>query len=230
MEEALYEIASIRRFAGLSLAEGAVPDETTILNFWHVLEINGLVTQIFETANTYFMARRLRLSEGTIVDATIIAAPGSTRNASGTRDPGMHQTKKGNKGRFGMKARIGVDAETGLVNNLSGTATNVHDITQTEYLLHGSETDVFADAGYREIEKRSSTDMNWYIAMWPGKRKQLTQLKSNRISETIERLRAGVRAEVEHPFCGLAKNTAQLHTLFALSNLWIARRYLLFTE
>lgn len=243
MEEALYEIASMRRFAGLSLAKGSVPDETTILNFRHLLEKHGLATQIFETVNSYLAGRGLRLSKGTIVDATIIAAPSSTKNATGTRDPEMHQTKKGNEWHFGMKAHIGVDAETGLVHSLTGTSANVHDITQAESLLHGSETDVFADAGYRGIEKRLPIKANWHIAMRPGKRKTLTQLKSDRIRERIEQLKASVRAKVEHPFRvvkrqfgftkvryrGLAKNTAQLHTLFALSNLWMARRHLLFT-
>jgi len=222
---------------------GAVPDETTILNFRHLLEANGLAAQIFETVNSYLMARGLRLSKGTIVDATIIAAPSSTKNASGTRDPEMHQTKKGNEWHFGMKAHIGVDAETGLVQSITGTSANVHDITQTEHLLHGQETDVFADAGYRGIEKRISTATNWHIAMRPGKRKQLTQRRSDRIRERIEQLKASVCAKVEHPFRvikrqfgftkvryrGLVKNTAQLHTLFALSNLWMARRHLLFT-
>jgi IS5 family transposase len=232
-----------RRFAGVETMEGLIPDETTILNFRHLLEANGLATQIFETVNSYLMARGLRLSKGTIVDATIIAAPSSTKNASGTRDPEMHQTKKGNEWHFGMKAHIGVDAETGLVHSLTGTSANVHDITQTEHLLHGEETDVFADAGYRGVEKRLSMSTNWHIAMRPGKRKQLTQLKSDRIRERIEQLKASVRAKVEHPFRvikrqfgftkvryrGLAKNTTQLHTLFALSNLWMARRHLLFT-
>lgn len=167
------------------------------------------------------------------MDATIIAAPSSTKNASGTRDPEMHQTKEGNEWHFGMKAHIGVDAETGLVHSLAGTSANVHDITQTESLLHGHETDVFPDAGYRGIEKRTGEKRNWHIAMRPGKRRLLTQPKSDRIPERIEQLKASVHAKVEHPFrvikrqfgftkvryLGLAKDTAQLRTLFALSNL-----------
>jgi len=177
------------------------------------------------------------------VDATIIAALSLPKNASGTRDPEMHQTKKGNEWHFGMKAHIGVDAEAGLVHSLAGTSANVHDITLTESFLYGHETDVFADAGYRGVEKRLPTKANWNIAMRPGKRRRLTQLKSDRIREQIEQLKASVRARVEHPFRvvkrqfgftkvryrGLAKNTAQLHTLFALSNLWMARQHLLFT-
>jgi len=160
MEEALYEIASMRRFAGLSLAKGSVPDETTILNFQHFLESHGLAAQIFEAVNSYLASRGLRLSKGTIVDATIIAAPSSTKNALGTRDSEMHQTKKGNEWHFGMKAHIGVDAETGLVCSLAGTSANVHDITQAESLLHGHETDVFADAEYRGIEKKIGEKRN----------------------------------------------------------------------
>jgi transposase, IS5 family len=114
MEEALYEIASMRRFAGFSLGSGSVPDETTILNFRHLLEANKLTEHIFALINQYLLSKGLRLSKGTIVDATIIEAPCSTKNATGTRDPEMHQTKKGNNWHFGMKAHIGVDAETGL--------------------------------------------------------------------------------------------------------------------
>ena len=243
MEEAFYEISSMRRFAGLSLAKGSVPDETTILNFRHLLENNGLSARIFAAVNSYLASRGLRLSKGTIVDATIIAAPSSIKNASGTRDPEMHQTKKGNQWFFGMKAHLGVDAQTGLVPSIKGTAANVHNITQTESLLHGSETEVFADAGYRGIEKRLPVKVNWDTAMRPGKRRMLTHLQSDQIGERIEQLKASVRSKVEHPFReikrqfgftkvryrGLAKSTAQLHTLFALPNLWMVRCHILFT-
>jgi transposase, IS5 family len=116
MEEALYEIASMRRFAGFSLGSGSIPDETTILNFRHLLETHALTEKLFALINQYLVSKGLRLSKGTIVDATIIEAPSSTKNATGTRDPEMHQTKKGNNWHFGMKAHIGVDAETGLVH------------------------------------------------------------------------------------------------------------------
>lgn len=159
----------------------------------------GWQPQIFEAVNSYLASRGMRLSKSAIVDATIITAPSSTKNASGTREPEMHQTKKGNEWHFGMKAHIGVDAETGLVHSLAGTSANVHDIIQTESLLHGHETDVFADAGYRGIEKRLPTKANWHIAMRPGKRRMLTQLKSDRIRERIEQLKASVRAKVEPP-------------------------------
>ncbi len=146
------------------------------------------------------MARGLRLSKGTIVDGEIIVAPSSMKNASGTRDPEIRQTKKGNEWHFEMKAHIGVDAEFRLVHSLTGTSANVHDITQVEHLFHGEETDVFADAGYRGIERRLSTATNWHIAMRPGKRKQFTQRRSDLSLETIGQLKASVWAKVEHPF------------------------------
>jgi IS5 family transposase len=157
----------------------------------------------------------------------------------------MHQTKKGNQYHFGMKAHIGVDAESGLVHTLVTTAANVHDVTQAQDLLHGEETDVFADSGYRGVEKREEAkdlQVNWHIAMMPGKRRALNlETASGQLRNAAERVKAGIRAKVEHPFrvikCqfgftkvryrGLAKNTARLHTLFALSNLWMVRRHLL---
>lgn len=132
MEEALYEIASMRRFAGFSLGSGSIPDETTILNFRHLLETHALTEKLFALINQYLVSKGLRLSKGTIVDATIIEAPSSTKNATGTRDPEMHQTKKGNDWHFGMKAHVGVDAETGLVHSLQTTSANVHDLTPVE--------------------------------------------------------------------------------------------------
>jgi IS5 family transposase len=147
MEEALYEIASIRQFAGLSLARGAVPDETTILKFRHLLERHELARQIFETIKGHLQVKGLMLRQGTIVDATIVSAASSTKNSTGERDPEMHQTRKGNQWYFGMKAHVGVDAESGLVHGLVGTAANVADVTQAHDLLHGKETVAFGDAG-----------------------------------------------------------------------------------
>ncbi len=147
MEEALYEIASMRQFARLSLLE-AIPDETTILNFRHLLERQGLGAKLLDAVNRHLRDKGLLLRQGTIVDATIIDAPSSTKNGSGTRDPEMHQTKKGNQWFFGMKAHIGVDMASGLVHTVVATAANVADVTQTGQLLHGREAMVFADAGY----------------------------------------------------------------------------------
>ena len=241
MEEALYEIASMRRFAGFSLGSGSIPDETTILNFRHLLETHGITEKIFALINQYLLSKGLRLSKGTIVDATIIEAPSSTKNATGTRDPEMHQTKKGNNWHFGMKAHIGVDAETGLVHSLHATSANVHDLTPVEELLTGEENTIFADAGYRGAERRTQSQAAWHIAMRPGKRRALTGSAQDRITDQLETLKARVRAKVEHPFRvikiqfgfikaryrGMAKNQAQLHMLFALANLYMVRRRLM---
>jgi IS5 family transposase len=183
---------------------------------------------------------------GTVVDATLVAAPSSTKNKTGERDPEMHQTKKGNQWHFGMKSHIGVDAESGLVHTVIGTAANVADVTQAAGLLHGAESDVFADAGYQGVDKRDEVkDLevkpNWHVAMRPGKRRALDNSReSHRLTEQVEQLKASVRAKVEHPFRvvkqqfgyakvryrGLAKNTARLTMLFAMSNLWMVRRKL----
>jgi IS5 family transposase len=190
------------------------------------------------------------LKAGTVVDATLIAAPSSTKNSTGERDPEMCQTKKGNQWHmtgghpdgWGMKAHIGVDAQSGLVHTVIGTPANVNDVTQGHGLLHGGEEVVFADAGYQGADKRSeATGVRWQVAMRPGKRRQHKRLPWGKLTEQIEQLKASVRAKVEHPFRvvkrqfghtkvryrGLAKNTAQLITLFALSNIWMARKALL---
>ena len=231
----------MRRFAGFSLGSGSIPDETTILNFRHLLEANKLTEHIFALINQYLLRKGLRLSKGTIVDATIIEAPSSTKNATGSRDPEMHQTKKGNNWHFGMKAHIGVDAETGFVHSLQTTSANVHDLTPVEELLTGEENAIFADAGYRGAERRTQTKATWHIAMRPGKRRALTDSAKDRITNKLETLKAQVRAKVEHPFRiikiqfgfikaryrGMAKNRAQLHMLFALANLYMVRRRLM---
>ena len=245
MEEALYDMALFREFVGLDAGEDNLPDESTILRFRHLLEAHNLSLQILATVNATLAAKGLLLKSGTVVDATLIAAPSSTKNSSGERDPEMHQTKKGNQWHFGMKAHIGVDADSGLVHTVVGTAANVNDVTQAHALLHGEETDVFADAGYQGVSKRQETQdigVNWHVAMRPGKRKVLDKsTPMGAILDQLERAKASIRAKVEHPFRvikrqfghvkvryrGLAKNTAQLHTLFALSNLWMVRRTLL---
>ena len=242
MEEELHERPLYRRFAGL---EGAarMPDETTILRFRHLLEKHDLAPQVLGTINAGLAQHGLMLKTGTVVDATIIAAPSSTKNKSGERDPEMHQTKKGNQWHFGMKAHIGVDADSGLVHTVIGTAANVNDVTQAGALLHGQETVAFGDAGYRGVDKRPEAQgPTWLVAMQPSKRKALdTTRKWARLLEKAEQLKASVRAKVEHPFRvvkqqfghakvryrGLAKNTARLTMLFALSNLWMARRQVL---
>jgi len=246
LEDALYDSQALRTFAGIDLSVEAVPDATTLLKFRHLLEAHDLTRQIFGEVNALLSERQLLMREGTIVDATIIAAPSSTKNARKERDPEMHQTKKGNQWHFGMKAHIGVDAQSGLVHSVSGTAAHVADIAQTHALLHGAEKQAYADAGYLGVEKREevatgSPDVEWHVAAKRGKVKAMAEGLLKELTVRLERVKAQVRALVEHPFHilknlfrhrktryrGLAKNTAQLHSLFALANLFIARRPLL---
>ena len=243
MEEALYETTILRQFAGLSLER--IPDETTILNFRRLLEKHELAAGILAVINGYLGDRGLSLRQGTIGDATLINAPSSTKNKDGKRDPEMHQAKKGNQYYFGMKAHIGVDDESGLVHSVVGTAANVADVTQVDKLLHGEENMIGADAGYTGVEKRpehEGREVIWQIAARRSTYKKLSKRSAlYKAKRKIEKAKAQVRAKVEHPFRvikrqfgyvktrfrGLAKNTAQLVTLFALSNLWMARRHLL---
>ena len=243
MEEALHDISLYCQFARLDPGGMRLPDESTILRFRHLLEEHDLSIQLMATINATLATKGLMLKTGTVVDATLVAAPSSTKNSRGERDPEMHQTKKGNQWHFGMKAHIGVDADSGLVHTVIGTAANVNDVTQGHGLLHGEETVVFGDAGYQGATKRpEATGVDWHVAMRPGKRRALDkQTALGALLEQAEKLKASVRAKVEHPFrvikCqfgftkvrykGLAKNTAQLITLFALSNLWMARRQLM---
>ena len=247
-EDALYDSQALRTFAGIDLSVEAVPDATTLLKFRHLLEAHDLTRAIFGEVGAMLEERKLLMKEGTIVDATIIAAPSSTKNARKERDPEMHQTKKGNQWYFGMKAHLGVDAQSGRVHRVSGTAANVADIAQTHALLHGQEKKVHADAGYLGVEKREEiavghADVEWYVAAKRGKVKVMADGLVKELTLRLEKAQAQVRARVEHPFHvlknlfrhrkaryrGLAKNTAQLHSLFALVNLFIARRSLLGT-
>ena len=241
MEEALYEITPMRTFARLSLTK-SIPDETTILNFRHLLEANELAPEILSRVNAYLARKGLMLKRGSIVDATIIAAPSSTKNAAGERDPEMHQTKKGNQWHFGMKAHIGVDADSGLVHTVTTTPANEPDVEQVDELLHGKEEVVHADAGYTGAQNHvRRKGVRFEIAAKRGRIKAMKDGRQKRALERIEHRKASIRAKVEHPFRvvkrqfglmkvrfrGLAKNTAHVITLFALSNLWMARRRLL---
>jgi IS5 family transposase len=242
MEEALYEIGSVRSFAGLALTR-AIPDETTILNFRRLIEVNELAPMIFDKVNAHLTRKGLMLKRGSIVDATIIAAPSSTKNAEGTRDPQMHQTKKGNQWHFGMKAHIGVDTDSGLVHTVVATAANEADVSVVDELLRGTEEVVHADAGYLGAEQHVSRKktLTWKIAVKRGKIKTMPEGKEKAALLAAEKAKASIRARVEHPFRvikrqfgfvkvrfrGLAKNTVQVLTLFALSNLWMARKQLM---
>jgi IS5 family transposase len=198
MEEALYDVPLYRDFAGLDGGMTRLPDESTILRFRHLLETHELAAQILALVNEILCEKGLMLKAGSVVDATLISAPSSTKNNSGTRDPEMHQTKKGNQWYFGMKAHIGVDAESGLVHTVIGTAANVHDINAAEALLHGQQSHVYADAGYQGIEKRCAcASVRWHVAMKPGRRRQLDlRDRLDAIYDQIERLKAGIRAKV----------------------------------
>jgi IS5 family transposase len=219
-----------------------MPDETTILRLRHLLEKHQLAPQILASINTGLAQQGLMLKTGTMVDATIIAAPSSTKNKNGQRDPQMHQTKKGNQWYFGMKAHIGVDADSGLVHTVIGTAANVNDVRQAVGLLHGKEKHAWGDAGYQGVDKRQQlqgSKTTWQVAMRPGKRKALDLKQAqHQLLDQAEKIKASVRAKVEHPFRvikpqlgyaklryrGLQKNTDRLRRLFALGHLWMARK------
>lgn len=244
MEEALHDMPVFREFAGLGGWDERLPDESTILRFRHVLEKHKLAVQILQTVNDLLSAKGMMLRSGTVVDATLIAAPSSTKNSSGERDPEMKQSRKGQQWYFGMKCHIGVDADSGLVHTVRGTSGAVNDVIEANSLVRASDRDVYADAGYQGAGQRPDArrDVTWHIAMRPGKRRLLDAAKPiEALTRQLERVKAGIRARVEHPFRvlkrqfghakvryrGLAKNTAQLHTLFALANLWLVRRKLL---
>src|ERR687889_934786 len=243
VEDALYDSQALRGFAGIDLTVAAVPEATTVLNFRHWLEEHDLTRALFDEVGAMLEERGLLMRQGTIVDATIIAAPSSTKNKRKARDPEMHQTWKGNQWHFGMKAHIGVDVASGVVHTVVGTAANEADINQMAAVLHGAEEDVFADAGYTGADKRpehEDRDVCWNIAIKRSIIKALPKGLRD-LAEPVERALAQVRAWVEHPFPivknlfrhkklpyrGLAKNTAQLHTLFALANLVIVKKSLL---
>ncbi|WDJ13103.1 IS5 family transposase [Xanthomonas campestris pv. campestris] len=243
MEEALHEIPTLRRFAQLGGLDN-VPDETTILNFRRLLETHGLAARMLEAVNAHLARKGQSLRSGTIVDATLIAAPSSTKNADHARDPEMHQTKKGNQWYFGMKAHIGVDGFSGLVHHVHCTAANVADVTVTHTLLHGKEDSVFGDSGYTGADKREELqdcEAAFFIAAKRSVLQAIGNKRERAREQRWEHFKASVRAKVEHPFRvikrqfgytkvryrGLAKNTAQVLTLFALSNLWMKRKQLL---
>ncbi len=237
MEDALYDSESMRRFAGIELSEDAIPDETTILRFRHLLEKHYLTQAIFAQVRTLLEQKRLLLKSGTIVDATIIEAPPSTKNADQARDPEMHQTRKGKGWHFGMKAHVGTDRR-GIVHSLVTTAANASDISQMPQLLHGQEREVFGDQAYWSESHRQGArarGIRYRINRRPNQR------PLSRLERRLNRLRSATRARGEHAFHvvkrlwgftkvryrGLAKNTARLFTAFALANLYLLRRRLI---
>jgi IS5 family transposase len=246
LEDTIYDSQAMRGFVGVDLGTEGVPAATTLLNFRHLLEAHELTRHMLAEVNAQLTERGLLLRAGTLVDATIIAAPSSTKNRERARDPEMHQTQKGNQWHFGMKAHIGADTDSGLVHRVVGTAANVLDLSQAHALLHGEEQSAHADAGYTGVEKRAEIlaqhpAVEWRVALRRGKVKALAEGWVKDLTVAFETLKARVRARVEHPFHivknlfhhrkvryrGLAKNTAQHQVLFALANLVIVKRALL---
>jgi IS5 family transposase len=243
IEDAIYDSQAMRGFARIDLAADGVPDATTLLKFRRLLETNDLCKGIFKAINEDLTARGLMMRGGTLVDATLLAAPPSTKNKEKKRDPEMHQTRKGNQWYFGMKAHIGADRDSKLVHTVVVTAANVADVTKTAELLHGQETQVHADAGYTGVEKREeitalNQTIDWQIAGKRGQIKKMEEGPAKEALKAVEKAKASIRAFVEHPFHiiknifrhrkvryrGLAKNGHQLHTLFGLANLVIGAR------
>jgi len=239
MEDALYEIESIRRFAGFGSVTEALPDETTILNFRHLLEKHQLTQKLLEAINGYLKEQGLLVSQGTMIDATIIHAPSSTKNKDKSRDPDMHQTRKGRQWYFGMKIHIGADVNSGAVHTVTTTAANVADITELPKLLRENDRVIFADAGYTSDEYRRGArhlGIRWCVndKRKPGKNLSASQKKRNR-------KQSSVRARVEHVFRvikqqfgfqktryrGLEKNASQVNLLVGLANLYMLRRQLM---
>ena len=239
MEDALYEIESMRRFAGLDLADDAIPDETTILKFRHLLEKHGLTAQMMNIINDTLAQQGLLLKGGTMVDATIIHAPPSTKNRDKSRDPEMHQTKKGKQWYFGMKVHVGADVHSGLAHTVCVTAANASDIGQLPYLLREDDRAVFGDRGYvNNSLKRAARKAGvfWGVSLKASKQHPLTDA-----NKRFNHRMSSVRARVEHIFRvikrqfgytkvrykGIAKNAAQVFSLIGLTNLYLARRALM---
>jgi len=239
VEEAVYDSASMRAFVGIDLGREPAPDETTVCKFRHLLEKRALGKKLFQAVNAHLQKRGLKVNSGTIVDATIIGAPSSTKNQEGKRDPEMCQTKKGNQWYFGMKAHIGVDSKTKLIHSVLATPANTRDSQALPYLLHGKETRVWGDSAY--------TGQTEVIREHAPCAQDFTHHKGNRHYSLTEqdkaqnRTKSKVRAKVEHPFrvmkCvfgfvkvryrGLMKNATRVFTTCALINLYMARRQLL---
>jgi IS5 family transposase len=239
VEEALYDSRAMRAFVGIDLGREPAPDETTVCKFRHWLEGEGLGKQLFVAVGEYLQVHGLRISTGTIVDATIINAPDSTKNREQQRDPAMRQTKKGNQWYFGMKAHIGADSQTKLIHSVVATPANVHDSQVLIDLLHGEETRVWGDAAYtgqRDIIRERAPKARDFTQQKATRHRPLTEYQ-----RTTNRTKSSVRAKVEHiigvikrvfgfakvRYRGLAKNAHRLFVTCALANLFMVRRHLL---
>ena len=252
LEDALYDSQAMREFIGIDLGRENVPDATTLLKFRRLLEQHDLTSAILAEVNAHRTERGLLMRQGTVVDATIIPAPSSTKNEDGKRDPEMHQAKKGQQWHFGMKMHSGVDADAGLIHSVVCTAANEADVVHAHELLHGQENQVHGDSGYTGLEKRDEItdaqaegrlrkDIDWRIAMKRGQLQAMPEGPRKALYEWFERRKAQVRAIVEHPFHviknlfgyrkvsyrGIVKNEARAKAHAALANLYIARRRLM---
>lgn len=240
-EDALYDMPVLARFVGIDLTSERIPDSTTLKNLRHLLEDNQLAPKILDQINALPADKSLMLREGTIDDATLIAAPPSTKNKDKARDPEMHQAKKGNEWHFGMKMHLGVDAISGLTHTAVGNAANISDVAMAGQLLRPDDKIVFADAGYTGVAKRPENEGNevdWQVARKGGQVKKLPEGEVQGLTQYAERLKAGIRARVEHPFhivkklfghrktryLGNAKNESQWQVLFALANVYMTRK------
>lgn len=238
MEDSLYDIESMRRFAGINLEADTIPDETTVLHFRHLLEKHNLTKKIFDETKRYLKEKGLLLREGTIVDATIIDAPSSTKNREGKRDEEMKQTKKGNQWYFGMKAHVGTDTGKGLVHSVVVTNAAIHDSQVMDKLLHGEEEAVYGDKAYASEERKveyESRGIEWCVKKKANRGKQLTEQ-----DKEYNHRQGKIRAKVEHAFLvvkhiwqhrkvrykGLYKNAVQFYSLFTLANLYMVRNEL----
>ena len=239
VEEALYDSITMRQFAGVSTDADIIPDETSVLNFRRLLESHQLTERLLAEINAHLCERGLLVGKGTIVDATIIDAPSSTKNAKKKRDPQMHQTRKGKQWYFGMKVHIGVDTDSGLVHTLTGTAANVADVNVLGELLHGGEQSLHGDSAYHSKELKAHAEasgIEFNVNERGTRHRPLTKTQRAR-----NRRLSRVRATVEHPFLvvkrlwghakvryrGIRKNLAQMYTLFALANVYRVRRQLM---
>jgi IS5 family transposase len=239
VEEALYDSVAMRAFAGIDLGSEGAPDETTVCKFRHLLERNKLGKVLLTAVNDHLHRSGIKISKGTIVDATIIGAPSSTKNQEGKRDPEMHQTAKGQQWFFGMKAHVGVDSRTKVIHTVLASAANVHDREALPHLLHGKETRVWGDQGYQgqteSIHRRSPHAKDF------TNRRYRRNGRINELEKAKNRNKSRVRAKVEHVFGviknifgfrkvryrGLAKNLHRLEVTAALTNLYMVRRQLL---
>ncbi|WP_156818410.1 IS5 family transposase [Cyanobium gracile] len=255
MENALIEMPTMRRFAGIDMLSDRIPDQKTILAFRHLLEKHSLGEQISETVKAPFRERGMTMQQATLIDAALIAAPSSTKNKAGERDPEMHQTKKGNQWyhryadgfAYGMKIHARMDKSTGLIHSVATTPANVHDLTPAAELLYGKEEVVYAVAGYQGIAKRpemTGRSTEFRVVMRPGKRRTLPDTPDGKQQDLLETAKAHIRAKGEHPFRvikqqfgfqktsmrGMVMNRRMVNVLAALTNLFLTRRQLLATS